>query len=135
MNRTNASPSQTSTPNAQDPRPIEAARGVPQLGVLALSLAAFGIGVSSVATRAHDGETTPPPVARVTPLPWRVDLSTAGVDELALLPEVGPALAARIVADRARRGPFTSIDALDRVHGIGPHTIAQLRESAWISSP
>jgi competence protein ComEA len=57
---------------------------------------------------------------RVTPGRWLIDLSSAPVAELALLPEVGPRLAARIVADRALHGPFATIDELARVHGFGP---------------
>jgi competence protein ComEA len=47
-----------------------------------------------------------------------VDLAPAG--ELARLPKVGPRLAKTIVADRQATGPFGSLDALDRVAGIGP---------------
>ena len=47
-----------------------------------------------------------------------VDLAPAG--ELARLPKVGPRLAKTIVADRQARGPFGSLDGLDRVAGIGP---------------
>jgi competence protein ComEA len=46
---------------------------------------------------------------------------------LEALPGVGPALARRIVADRATRGAFGSIDGLSRVAGIGPRLEARLR--------
>lgn len=61
----------------------------------------------------------PAPVAPASP-PAPVDLDTA--DSLALLglPRIGPALAGRILADRAARGPFGSLQALERVRGIGP---------------
>ena len=65
----------------------------------------------------------------------RIDLSTAPVAELALLPEIGPSLAARIAADRASRGAFASVDDLARVVGIGERTIAELRDSARASAP
>ncbi|MBK6916534.1 MAG: helix-hairpin-helix domain-containing protein [Deltaproteobacteria bacterium] len=57
-----------------------------------------------------------------------VDVNTAGADELASLPGVGPAIAARIVAGR----PFVSVDALLRVRGIGPKTLARLRVRARV---
>lgn len=57
----------------------------------------------------------------------RIDLNTASVSELQLLPDVGPTLAERIVADRDRLGPFETLDDLDRVEGVGPRTIAGLR--------
>jgi len=59
-------------------------------------------------------------------LPVDVNLATAA--ELEALPGIGPGLAARIVADRARAGPFGSVEALDRVRGIGPATVARLRD-------
>jgi competence protein ComEA len=43
------------------------------------------------------------------------------------LPGIGPALAARIVADRTARGPFAGAAGLARVRGIGPKTVERLR--------
>ena len=57
-------------------------------------------------------------------------LSSAPPDSLDLLPGIGPVLAARIVADRAARGPFTTWTELDRVRGIGPATIKRLEAAA-----
>jgi competence protein ComEA len=48
----------------------------------------------------------------------RIDPNTATVEELVRLPGVGPALAERIIAERAR-APFRSVEDLTRVHGIG----------------
>ncbi|MCZ6574687.1 MAG: helix-hairpin-helix domain-containing protein [Planctomycetota bacterium] len=45
-----------------------------------------------------------------------------------LLPGIGPARAAAIVADRAR-GAYERLDELQRVRGIGPKTLEGLR--AW----
>lgn len=50
----------------------------------------------------------------------RINLDRAPVPEIARLPRVGVALAKRIAADRASRGPFGSLAGLDRVPGIGP---------------
>jgi len=55
-----------------------------------------------------------------------VDLDTASEELIETLPRVGPALARRIVANRDSLGPFRSIDALRRVKGIGPATVALL---------
>ncbi len=63
----------------------------------------------------------------------RVDVDRAPVEELARLPRIGPALAARIVSDRAARGPFGSLAALERVAGIGPATVEGLRPHAAFS--
>ena len=63
-------------------------------------------------------------IADVEPL--RLDVNSASADELELLPSVGPALAAKIVADRAARGPFKCVADLDRVSGIGPATLEEI---------
>lgn len=57
----------------------------------------------------------------------KIDVDRAAAEELTRLPRVGPALAARIVADRDAHGPFGSLEALDRVPGIGPTTREALR--------
>lgn len=79
----------------------------------------------ALATLAAHAATRTPGASRVRPDP--VDVNAAGPDELALLPRVGPSLAAAIVADRDARGPFRSIGDLDRVRGIGPATLEGLR--------
>jgi len=65
---------------------------------------------------------------RVTPraLTSPVDLDSAPESVLVTLPGVGPALAKRIVQDRARGGPFGSLTAFTRVAGIGEKTAARL---------
>lgn len=55
-----------------------------------------------------------------------VDLDVADAATIERLPWVGPALAARIVEDRARCGPFGSLAALTRVNGIGEGTTRRL---------
>ena len=49
-----------------------------------------------------------------------VDMDTAGPDALETLPGIGPSLASRIAEDRRTRGPFGSLEGLQRVKGIGP---------------
>lgn len=49
-----------------------------------------------------------------------IDLESASAAEIERLPRVGPALARRIVEDRAAHGPFRSLKGLQRVRGIGP---------------
>lgn len=55
----------------------------------------------------------------------RVNLNTATQAELESLPGVGPALAQRIIAARQQK-PFTSLQDLDRVSGVGPRLLSQL---------
>ena len=55
-----------------------------------------------------------------------VDLNTATESDLDALPGIGPATAAAIIAHRDRNGPFTSVDQLLEVRGIGPAKLEQL---------
>lgn len=48
-----------------------------------------------------------------------ININEANVQELASLPRVGPKLAARIVDYRNQHGPFTSVNDLQHVKGIG----------------
>ncbi len=64
----------------------------------------------------------------------KIDVDHASVEELARLPRIGPALAARIVAYREEHGPFGSLEALDQVPGIGPTLLAALRPHAAFSA-
>jgi competence protein ComEA len=56
-----------------------------------------------------------------------VDMDRADSATIESLPGIGPALAARIVANRDSLGPFGSIDALCDVRGIGPALAGRLR--------
>lgn len=69
----------------------------------------------------------PAPAPTRLTLGLRLDLNRASELDLAALPRIGPALARRIVEDRARRGPFASVAALTRVKGIGPAILARVR--------
>lgn len=58
---------------------------------------------------------------------YQLDINAATWVEWMQLERIGETLARRIVADRDQRGPFESIDAVQRVDGIGPKTLAALR--------
>jgi len=60
------------------------------------------------------------------PRPSPIDLNSASLAEIELLPEIGPALAARIVESREKDGAFRSAKDLDRVRGIGKGTIERV---------
>ena len=62
-----------------------------------------------------------------------VDLDVATVREIEALRHIGPALAARIVADRDSLGPFGSFDGLQRVKGIGPSMVEKLDSTVTFS--
>lgn len=56
-----------------------------------------------------------------------VNLNSATELDLDALPRIGPAMAARIVAWRTDNGPFTAVDDLLEVAGIGEKTLEGLR--------
>lgn len=68
----------------------------------------------------HDAP--PSPSGRFT-----VNVNSAPAAELAVLPGLGPALAARIVDHRRAHGPFETLEDLLDVPGIGPATLEALR--------
>jgi len=62
----------------------------------------------------------------------RIDINSATWREIALLPGVGEATARAVVADREAKGPFTSVDDLTRVAGIGEKTVAGIAPYAKV---
>ncbi len=56
-----------------------------------------------------------------------IDVNRATARALEVVPGLGPARSAAIVAEREENGPFASLDDLERVRGIGPATVARLR--------
>lgn len=87
-------------------------------------------GAMQVAAQEGDADqaTMEPPVPQV-------DLNTADADALALaLDGVGEARAMDIIAYREEHGPFTSVEQLQEVSGIGPATLERNRERLLIST-
>jgi len=56
-----------------------------------------------------------------------VHLNQATAEELQALPGVGPALSERIVLYRTEHGPFSSVDQLSEVKGLGQAKLAKFR--------
>ena len=54
------------------------------------------------------------------------DLNRVSAADLALIPGVSRSLGERIVAERARRGAYRSLEELDEVKGVGPATLERL---------
>jgi competence protein ComEA len=75
----------------------------------------FTIGESGLVTTA-----TPNPDALI-------DINTADAALLDTLPGVGPTTAQKIIEYREENGPFTRVDDLLKVPGIGPSTLEQIR--------
>jgi competence protein ComEA len=56
-----------------------------------------------------------------------INVNTADALTLEDLPGIGPVLSQTIVQHRTEHGPFTSVDQLEDVSGIGPATLEKLR--------
>ncbi|PLX50120.1 MAG: hypothetical protein C0613_04825 [Desulfobulbaceae bacterium] len=56
-----------------------------------------------------------------------ISINRADAPQLTVVPGIGPELARRIVAYRASNGPFRDLADLERVRGIGPAKLADLR--------
>lgn len=89
---------------------------VPTKEQVADGTAVLGAGMPAAGTGAH-----PAAVAKV-------DLNSADVTQLDGLPGIGPATAAKIVADRQTNGRFKSVEDLTRVPGIGPKKLDSLKD-------
>jgi competence protein ComEA len=61
-----------------------------------------------------------------------ISINSSSASELEELPGVGPVIAARIVSYREANGPFTSIDALGEVSGIGDSILGSVRDIATL---
>ena len=112
-----------------DARPVRGGATIAVLLLVALAtLVAVRVDRSIVVDAAAPAAA---PIARAQPWPdMRIDVNTATAAELRVLPGVGPRLAERIVDDRAARGPFRTVDELDRVHRVGPALVASIRPHA-----
>jgi competence protein ComEA len=72
----------------------------------------------------------PPPAAAAPPATQPgapLNVNTASVAELDMLPGIGPALAQRIIEEREANGPYGSVEELARVRGIGASLVEKLR--------
>jgi competence protein ComEA len=64
-----------------------------------------------------------------------VNLNTATVADLAKLPGIGPAVAARIVEYRQKNGGFKKAEELMNVKGIGEKTFLKLKPLVTVAPP
>jgi competence protein ComEA len=103
---------------------IEAAGGATRSAVLAgINLAAPLVdGSQIIVPSAADQRSAPG-----TSGDGLVTVNTASAVELETLPGVGPVMAGRIVSHREQNGPFTAVEDLLDVPGIGEATLARLR--------
>jgi competence protein ComEA len=62
-----------------------------------------------------------------------VNVNAAGVEQLQLLPRIGPSVAQRIVEHREKNGKFAALEDLMLVRGIGERTFEQLKPFVTLS--
>ena len=107
---------------------IDAAGGArPGALLQALNLAApLADGTQILVPR--EGETAAPPVIGGAVAGGPINVNTATATELEELPGVGEVIAQAIVDYRTENGPFTSVDQLLDVSGIGDATLEDIRD-------
>jgi len=98
-------------------------RGVKFLGAVLM----FAIAALALAPVAARGAAPPAP-----PTGEKVNINTAGVDELVTLPGIGKAYAERIVEYRQKNGPFKKVEDIINVRGIGEKTFERIKERLTI---
>ncbi|MGC9796025.1 helix-hairpin-helix domain-containing protein [Fervidobacterium riparium] len=62
----------------------------------------------------------------------KIDINTAGIEELQKLPGIGPTKAQEIINYRTKNGPFRSIDEIMNVKGIGKKTFEKMKDMITI---
>jgi len=62
-----------------------------------------------------------------------VNINTATEAELQTLKGIGPTRAKAIIDYRTKHGPFKTVDDLEKVPGIGPATMKQIRSEVTVS--
>ena len=70
---------------------------------------------------------TQPDVSTTTKPLYPININTATAEELDLLPDIGPSRAKAIIDYRTEYGPFTCVDDLLYVTGIGEKILAKIR--------
>ena len=61
-----------------------------------------------------------------------MNINTASKKELDALPGIGETLAQRIIDYRSANGPFSTVDELTKVKGIGEKTLEKLKPYATV---
>jgi competence protein ComEA len=101
---------------------LHPSRSIPSRFAITLALAAVVLGALPFLAAAAG------PVAA-----GQVNINSASVEQLALLPRIGPSVAQKILEFRQENGPFKSAADLMLVRGIGEKTFEQLKPYLAVS--
>ena len=71
---------------------------------------------------------TQPTITKKPETLGKIDINTATVDQLQLLPGIGESLSQRIIDYRKEYGDFTNIEELMNVSGIGEKKFANIKD-------
>lgn len=82
------------------------------------------IAMAGLAPAPLDAAESPTTVHAVT----AINLNQATAEQLQALPGVGPALSERIVRYRTEHGPFSTVDQLTDVKGVGQAKLAKFKD-------
>lgn len=100
-----------------------------------------GVGMVVLALAAAPGHAQDRPAAKAgapkgdAASPAPVNLNTASSAELQALPNVGPAMAARILEYRQKNGGFRKIEDLMNIQGIGEKSFLKLKPLVTVTTP
>ncbi|MGZ6972264.1 MAG: ComEA family DNA-binding protein [Thermoanaerobaculia bacterium] len=97
--------------------------------VRALIVPVLGLSLSGLASHPAVAEGEAPSSHKT------VNLNQANATELARLPRLGPKLADRIVAHRKEHGPFSRVEDLMQVKGVGEKFFTALKPYLAVSGP
>lgn len=64
-----------------------------------------------------------------------IDLNTATLEELILIPGIGRRTASKIVRFREKMGPFSEIEALKRIEGLGKKQYDKIKGHLFVGRP
>lgn len=82
--------------------------------------------------RQGEAAATPKAPSGAATLSAPININTANVEELDLLPGIGPSIAQAIIDYRTANGPFKTIEDIDNVKGIGEALFAKIKGSITV---
>lgn len=107
---------------------IKGGRETSESTSLSSSSSSSSTSLSTTSTTAVATQSSKTSSSAKAPATGVININTATISQLDSLPGIGPAYAQRIIDYRNANGPFTSVDGLDKVKGIGKKTIDKFRD-------